>query len=515
MANERVSMRNAKEVLRQKYELGRSHREIATSIGRSAGTVGALLARARAAGLVDWQLVSVLDEEALGKKLYGTRDAEEASGRAEPDCEWIMRERCKPGVTMQLLHLEYLQKHSDGYQYTAFCSRYRAWRKSHEVTMRQQHVAGDKMFVDYSGDRLRVVDATTGEVKEVELFVAILGASNLTYAEATWSQKGPDWIGSHVRAYAYFGGVPKATVCDQLKSGVTKACRYEPEIQRGYEEMALHYGTTILPARPKSPRDKAKVESAVLHMQRWVIAALRNEVFSTLQRLNERILELVNEWNQRTMKAYGKSRRELFEELERAALMPLPTEAFEYASWSKARVSIDYHIAVEGHFYSVPHALVYAQVEVRKTPEIVEIFSQGKRVASHVKSPLPGRHTTLDEHMPKAHRAHAEWTPQRIISWAETVGPGATRLCETILTTRRHPEHGYRSCLGLYRLCKRFGPERFEAACLRVMCVGGRSYRNVECVLRRGLDKTELVQGEPEPLAIAHENVRGGHYYQH
>ncbi len=514
MSNKRVSMRNAKEVLRQKFELGRSHREIATSIGRSAGTVGALLARARAAGLVEWEAVLPLDEEALDKKLYGQREATEGD-RAEPDCEWIMRERCRPGVTMALIHHEYLQKHEVGLQYTAFCGRYRTWRKSQDVTMRQHHVAGDKMFVDYSGNRLRVVNPSTGEVKEVELFVAVLGASNLTYAEATWSQKGPDWIGSHVRSFAYFGGVPKATVCDQLKSGVTRACRYEPEIQRAYEEMAHHYGTTVLPARPKSPRDKAKVESAVLHMQRWIMAALRNEVFGSLERLNERILGLVNEWNHRTMKAYGKSRRELFNEVERGALMPLPAEPFQYATWSKARVNIDYHIAVEGHFYSVPYTLVHEQVEVRKTGDVVEVLLRGKRVASHARSIEKGRHTTIAEHMPKSHRAHADWTPIRIIGWAETIGSATARLCEAMLTTRQHPEQGFRSCLGILRLSKHYGNDRLEAACLRVMCVGARSYRNVELVLKNGLDRTALNQEETQVAPLIHENLRGGDYYQH
>ena len=508
MSNKRVSMRNAKEVLRQKFELGRSHREIATSIGRSAGTVGALLARARAAGLVEWEAVLPLDEEALDKKLYGQREATEGD-RAEPDCEWIMRERCRPGVTMALIHHEYLQKHEVGLQYTAFCGRYRTWRKSQDVTMRQHHVAGDKMFVDYSGNRLRVVNPSTGEVKEVELFVAVLGASNLTYAEATWSQKGPDWIGSHVRSFAYFGGVPKATVCDQLKSGVTRSCRYEPEIQRTYEDLATHYGTTVLPARARKPRDKAKVEVGVQIVQRWVLACIRNETFASLERLNERIRELLVILNARVMRRYGKSRAELFASLERPVLGALPVESFAYADWKKATVNIDYHVVFDEHFYSVPYALVHEEVWVRATATSVEVLLDGRRVASHLRSFQRGRHTTVREHMPRSHRDHAEWTPSRILGWAEQTGPETRALCDAILRDRPHPEQGFRSCLGILRLGKRYGAERLESACARANRAQARSYRHVESILKKGLDRAPIDAGIAIAKPISHDNVRG------
>lgn len=344
-------MHKTREILRQKWLLGRTHRQTATSTGTSPGAVGSVLARAKAAGLTTWEQVTQLDDEALERALYGTAVVEPGVKPAEPDCAWIHRERHRPHVTLELLHLEYLRQHPNGLRYTAFCNRYRAWLARRGLVMRQVHVAGEKMFVDYAGKKPTLVDPATGAVTEVELFVAVLGASSYTYAEATRSQRGPDWIGSHCRAFAFFGGVPRAVVCDQLKSGVTRACRYEPQVQRTYEEMAAHYGTTVLPARPKHPRDKAKVEVAVQVVERWILARIRNEVFHSLAALNARIAELLIDINSRVMKRYGESRRELFEKLERPALAALPAEAFEYAEWKKARVNIDYHVVFDGHFH--------------------------------------------------------------------------------------------------------------------------------------------------------------------
>ena len=312
-----------------------------------------MLARASATRLSTWAEVDALTEEELERRLYGARETPEG-GRAEPDCTWIHRERMRPGVTLQLLHVEYLEKHPGGYQYTAFCDRFREWCARRGLVMRHVHVAGEKLFVDYSGKRPSIVDAATGEVIPVELFVAVLGGSNYTYAEATLTQRGPDWIASHVRTLEYFGGVPKALVCDQLKSGVTRACRYEPEVQRTYEELAMHYGTTVLPARPYKPRDKAKVEGTVLIVQRWILARIRNEVFHSLAARNARIRDLLVDLTARVMRRYGKSRRDLFESTERAALGALPSSRFEYAEWKKATANIDYHVLFDTHSYSVP-----------------------------------------------------------------------------------------------------------------------------------------------------------------
>jgi len=505
-------MRKTKEILRQKWVLDRTHRAIAQSAGTSAGAVHNALARAKAAGLTSWADVEQLDEDELDRLMYGAPIHE--AERPEPDCEWIHRERSRVGVTLDLLHYEYLQLHPDGLKYTAFCGRYRAWLGRRGLTMRQLHVAGEKMFVDYSGKRPCIVDPRTGEVTEVELFVAVLGASNYTYVEATRSQTGSDWIASHVRALAFYGGVSAAIVCDQLKSGVTRACRYEPEVQRTYEDMATHYGTTVLPARPKSPRDKAKVEVGVQIAQRWILARIRNEVFASLGALNTRIRELVDDLNARVMRRYKKSRRELFLEIEKSALRALPATPFEYAAWKKARVNLDYHVVLDDHLYSVPYQYVHDKVWIRATATTVEVLRNGRRIASHARSRDPHRPTTVPAHMPSAHRAHAEWTPSRILGWAEKTGYATRALCAAILAERPHPEQGFRSCLGILRLGKRFGPERLEAACARANRVNARSYRHVKSILEKGLDRMPLDDGAAATATpVAHENVRGPNHY--
>jgi len=501
-------MRNSREIVRQKWLLGRAHREIATSVGVSVGAVSLALARATAAELT-WEIVETIDDAELERRLYPSVVA--ATERPEPDCVWIHRERRRPSVTLELLHHEYLERHPNGLRYTTFCDRYREWLGRRGLVMRQVHAAGDKAFVDYSGKKARIVDAATGEIVDVELFVAVLGASNLTYAETTYTQRGPDWIASHVRMLEYFEGVPAALVPDQLKSGVSRACLYEPGVQRTYEELAQHYGTTVLPARPAHPRDKAKVEVAVQIAQRWLLARIRDEVFHSLGELNARLRELLVDLNGRMMRRYGKSRRDLFEQMERAALRPLPTTRFEYADWLRARVNIDYHVAVDGHLYSVPFRLVHEEVEVRLAADVVEIFHGRSRAAAHQRSYARG-FTTLTDHMPSAHRAHAEWTPSRILEWAGKVGAATRELCDAILADRPHPEQGFRSCLGILRLGKRYGDVRLEAACNRALRVRARSYRHVESILKNGLDRVAATD-EQTTLSLTHENVRGRDYY--
>jgi len=514
MATERLSMRKTREILRQKWELGGSNREVALSVGTSASTVADALSRARAAAL-DWATVQGLGDDALEQRLYRTPPAAAGTARPMPDCAYLHTERRKPGVTLELLHLEYLEQHPGGYQYTQFCEIYRRWAKQRGVTMRQEHRAGEKLFVDYSGKKPHIVDTKTGERVEVELFVAVLGASNFTYAEATATQQSYDWIASHVRALTYIGGVPGALVPDQLKSGVAKSCRYEPGIQRTYEEMAQHYGTTVLPARPAKSRDKAKVEVGVQIVQRWILARLRNQTFFSLEALNERIAELLEELNARTMRVYRASRRELFDKLDAPALKPLPSERFVYGAWSWAKVNLDYHVEVDGHYYSVDHGLIHEKLEVRTTATTVELFFDGKRHTSHARSYERGRHTTKPEHMPKAHQKHLEWTPTRIINWAATVGPKTAELARAIIEERRHPEQGYRSCLGIMRLGKRYGDERLEAACARALAASARSYRHVDSILKKGLDRISATDSPDatERPPVAHENIRGRDYY--
>jgi transposase len=513
MATERLSMRKTREILRQKWELGRTHREVAVSVGLSLGTVSVTLSRAAKACL-DWPAAQALSDDALEERVYGVRTSPLA--RSMPDFEYLHAERKKPGVTLQLLHLEYLEKVASGYRYTAFCDRYREWLKRRGLTMRQEHFAGEKLFIDYAGKKPHIVDPKTGEVSDVELFVAVLGASNYTYAEATLTQRGPEFIASHIRALAFIGGVTAAFVPDQLKSAVTVASRYEPGIQRTYEELARHYGAAVVPARPRRPRDKAKVEVAVQIVERWVLARLRHETFFSLDALNDRIAELLVDLNGRKMRRYGASRRELFERLDRPALRPLPSEPFIYAEWKEARLNIDYHVELDHHYYSAPHALVHELLEARLTATTVELFHHGERVASHLRSYRRGAPTTLAEHMPKAHQKHLEWSPSRIIHWGASIGPKTRDLVEAILAERRHPEQGYRSCLGILRLGKRYGQERLEAAAARAVAVRARSYRHVESILKNGLDRLPS-PAEPTDAAgatpVTHENIRGGGYY--
>jgi transposase len=505
-------MRKIKEILRLKWTEGRRHRHIARALDVSVGKVSGVVRRAAEVGL-DWEQVASLGEAELEAAIYG-----EVSRKLKaplPDPVWMDLELKKPAVTLQLLHVEYREGHPEGYGYTQFCEHYRRWKKKQKVVMRQVHRAGEKLFTDFSGKKPHWVDPLTGEVHEVELFVAALGASNLTYAEALESQKVPHWIAGHTRALEYIGGVVEAVVPDQLRSAVVGPCRYEPELQRTFEEWAQHYGTVILPARPGHPRDKAKVEAAVGVAQRWILARLRNQRFFSLAELNERIAELGEELNRRPMRRYGKSRRELFEELERATLKPLPPERFAYAEWKGAKVSIDYHVEIDHRYYSAPFRLVGEKLDARITASTVELFHHGERVAAHARSMHRGKYTTEPAHMPSAHRKHLEWSPSRLISWAAKIGPSTAALVEAILADRPHPEQGYRSCLGIIRLARGYGAERLEAAAARALAAKARSYKHVESILKHGLDRLKpTAPSSSSRSAASHENVRGEEHYR-
>ena len=514
MATERLSMRKTREILRQKWVLGRSHRDVAASLGVSTGIVSKVMSRAAAAGVGEWQQLKSLSDTELEHRLYGP-PRQPGKGRPLPDPAYLHQERKKVGVTLELLHLEYLEQHPDGYRYTQFCEVYRRWLKSRGLSMRQYHRAGEKMFVDYSGKRPGIVDPKTGEVIAVELFVAVLGASNYTYAEATRTQRGVDFIASHIRAIEFFGGPTAVFVPDQLKSGVIKPCRYEPKIQRTYEQMATHYGAVVIPARPRHPKDKAKVEVAVQVVQRWILARLRNQTFFSIEELNERIDELLDELNGRRMKKYGASRQELYEKIDRPALQALPARRFTYGEWKTVKVNIDYHVEIDFHYYSVPYTLRGQEVEAWSTGTTVELWHDNGRITSHVRCAQRGQHTTKPEHMPKSHQKHLEWTPSRLIHWAGSIGTHTQKLVEAILTSRPHPEQGYRSCLGLLRLGKTYGNERLEVACERALAVRARSYRHVKSILINGLDRVEstVANSNPTKPRESHENVRGSDYY--
>ncbi len=507
-------MRQTREILRHKWILDASHRRTVEALGVSHGTITQTVQRALRAGL-SWSAVCVLNDAELEELLYPPPPDPKAQ-RPIPDWAHLDLELRRKGVTLELLHQEYLAEHPEGLRRSAFCAHYRAFKKRRGVVMRQHHIAGDKLFVDYSGDKVHYTDPKTGQRIDCELFVATLGASSYTYAEATLTQKTPDFLASQARAYSFFGGVTAALVSDQLKSGIIVPCRYEPGPHTAYLEFASHYGTALVPARPRKPRDKAKVEVAVQVAQRWILARLRNVVCTSLAELNGHIRRLLDDINARPMRGYGKSRRELFEELDRPALRPLPETPYEYQEWKKARVNLDYHVELLRHYYSVPHALVHETVELRYTPSHVEIFHQGARVALHTRSPARGRYTTLSEHMPRGHKEHAERSPERLLSWARTVGPMTEALCEKIFAERPHPEQGYRSCLGLIRLAKRYGKTRVEAACTRALWTGALSYRSVNNILESGLDKAPLFEESASTAAPVqqHEHLRGPGYYQ-
>jgi transposase len=512
MATERLSMHKAREILRLKWAQGRSHREITRALGVGLSTISETASRATLVGL-DWAGVEALGDDELEARLYPPPSTE--TPRALPDPAALDLELRRVGVTLRLLHHEYLEANPGGYGYTQFCEVYRQWRKRRKLSMRQEHKAGDKLFVDYSGKRPAIVDPTRGERVEVELFVAVLGASNYTYAEATRSQQVPDWIASHTRTFEFLGGVTAAVVPDQLKSGVTRADRYEPGLQRSYEEMGRHYDTAIIPARPAHPRDKAKVEVGVQIAQRWILARLRNQTFFSLDELNARIRELLDDLNARVMRRYGVSRRDLFERLDRPALRPLPAARFICGEWKRCRAHIDYHVELDHHFYSVPYQLVGEEIWVRATAMTIEAFHKNTRVGSHVRSYQRGGFTTDPAHRSVLHQKHAEWSPERLVRWAGQIGVHTAALVERILTERKHPEHGYRSCLGIIRLEKKYGGERLDAACARALAVGGRSYSHVASILRHRLDRA----APPEEAAADtaeigdHENVRGPSYY--
>jgi transposase len=512
MAMKRLSMRQIRQVLRLRHEHGLSTRAIARACSVGLGTVTEYLTRARRAGL-SWPLPEGLDDGVLETLLYPP-SAEAAGPQPLPDFVMIHKELKRRGVTLMLLWLEYLGGHPGGYQYSQFCHRYRRWARKLNPSMRQVHRAGEKAFVDFAGQKPTLVDPETGEIVEVELFIGALGASSLIYAEAVPSQELPHWIGAHVRMFEEWGGCPAILVPDNLKSGITKPCRYEPDVNRTYEEMAEHYGAVVIPARVKSPKDKPKAEVSVQIAERWILAVLRNRTFFSLGELNAAIRQCRGAINERPMQKLGVSRRQLFEELDRPALKKLPVTRYEIARWKGCKVSIDYHIELERNYYSVPYQLLHEHVEARYTSSTVEILYKSRRVASHLRLFGRGQASTCPEHMPASHRAHMEWSPSRIVAWAEKNGPATGRVVARTLESRPHPEQGFRSCLGILRLAKTYEPDRVEAACHRADALGAASYRIVKNILTAGLDRLPL---EEEALSLnlvpEHENIRGAEYY--
>lgn len=514
MPQERLSMRKIKEILRLKHVRGFSNRQIAKSCSIGRTTVANYLIKAQEAG-ISWPLPEDLTEAELQKRLFpSNKSLHNPALPLKPSWDLVHRELQKKGVTLFLLWEEFKYANPDGYQYSWFCREYRLWRGKLDVVMRHTHRAGEKLFIDYAGQTVPIVHPGTGEISQAQIFIAVLGASNYTYAEATWTQSLPDWINSHVRAFEFFQGVPEIIVPDNLKSGVTKAHIYEPDINPTYQDMADHYQVAVIPTRKRKPKDKAKAETGVLVVSRWILARLRNQSFFSLHALNREIGILLERLNQRAFRKLPGSRKTHFEQLDKPALQPLPETPYEYAEWKKVRVHIDYHVEIDRHYYSVPYQLVKKELDARYTQRTIEIFHQNKRVASHIRSHQKGRYTTVKEHMPKAHREYAEWTPERLIRWAGKTGPHTVELISTIMSRKPHPQQGFRPCLGIMRLGKRYGSNRLEKACQRALAIGAYSYKSIESILKNKLESRPLpTQDKTNQKPVNHKNIRGANYY--
>ncbi len=504
-------MRQIQEILRLKHQNKLTVREIARSCGLPVSTVGDYLKRAAVAGLI-WPLPEGQSENELLQKLMATPVEAPSLSTALPDWANIHKEMGRKGVTLLLLWQEYRQTEAQGYGYSRFCQLYRRWAGTLDPVLRQVHHPGEKLFVDWAGQKLEIHNAQDGSITQAHLFVAVLGASNKTYAEAFADEQLGSWITAHCHAYAFFEGVARITVPDNLKTGVVRPCRYEPLLHRSYQEMAEHYGTVIIPARAKKPRDKAKVEVGVQIAERQILAVLRDQRFFNLRELNAAVAPLLAKLNQQPFAKLEGSRHSWFESLEKGQLLPLPRAPFVLATWSKAKVNIDYHAVVEEHYYSAPYQLIHQRVDVRLTDQSVEFFIEGKRVAAHLRSALRGRFTTVEAHRPKSHQKHLEWTPSRILEWVKTIGPDCARLVEKIMIERPHPEQGFRSALGIIRLDKAVGHDRLEAAARRALHFGTHSYHSLKSILQNHLEAQPLEQPLPLP-SPTHDNLRGGPYY--
>jgi len=513
MPNQRLTMRHIKEILRLKFEAKLSHRMISRSLKIGVGTVSTFTRRASDMGLA-WPLPTDMTDTKLEQLLFPAPKIKGRLGRVMPDCALIHQELKRKGVTKQLLWEEYKQAHGDGgYQYSQYCGYYREWVAKQKRSMRHVHRAGEKLFVDYSGATMPIVNPDTGEIRFAEIFVATLGASNYTFAMASWTQRKADWIDAHVKAFGFFGGVPEIVVPDQLRSAVSKPCRYDPNINASYQHMASHYRTAIIPARPLKPKDKAKAENAVLIVQRWILARLRHQTFFTLADLNATIRVLLDDLNQRPFKKLPGSRLSQFKLLDKPALKPLPDNPYQYIEFKLVRVNIDYHFEFDKHYYSVPHHLVKKQLEIQATQDGVAAFFKGKQVARHARSLRQGGFSTQASHMPESHRRHQTWSPQRLLNWGGKIGPFTREVVQALLEQKKHQEQAYRACLGLLNLSKQYTPARLEAACQRALHIKAVCLKSIKSILVSNMDQLPLPLEQKTTTTGHHKNVRGADYY--
>lgn len=508
-----ISMRKLKEILRLKYGCELTHRQIAKSLSISPGSVSNYVNRAAQLDIATWPLPDKWDEHSLSQAFFNTKP--QPKRYVTPDWSVIQQELRAKTMTLLLLWEEYVERHPEGfYSYNHFCRQYKTWLKCQKPSMRQHHKAGEKLFVDYCGPTMNIVDPTTGECRTAQVFVAVMGASNYTFAEATFSQKLEDWVMSHARCFEFLGGVPELIIPDNLKSGVTKACRYEPDLNPTYQQLASHYDTVIVPARPYKPKDKSKAEVGVQIVERWIMARLRKEIFLSLRQLNLKIHALLIDLNQRQMKKHPGSRLSQFEVIDKPALKPLPSQSYNYTLVKQVKVHIDYHVEVEKHYYSVPHTLIKQKLEAHATGQLVTLYHQGVQVAVHPRSHRVGSHSTLESHMPIAHQKQQQWTPARFESWARKFGNSTEQFVIQLMQTKKHPEQSYRACMGVLNLGKKFTDKRLEAACYRALATGVTRVNQVKAILEKGLDNQPLPEKQRDLLSeIDHQNIRGNHYY--
>jgi transposase len=508
MARRRLSVRKTREIIRLDATTDLSARQIAQSCGVSPTSVGNILSLAREAGL-SWPLPEVSDSE-LKRRLYANGSGA-PSTRPMPDFVHVAHELRRKGVTLRLLWTEYRQTHpEDGYGYSQFCEYFRRWRRAESPTMRFEHKAGEKLFVDWAGATLRWTDGKTGIEQKAYLFVAVLGASNYTYAGVFKDMSLPSWIRAHVDAFEWFGGVSALIVPDNTRTAITRSCRYDPDMNPTYQQLAEHYGTAVLPARVKKPRDKAKVENAVQNASRWIVAALRDQQFLSFGQLRKAVRTKLEELNGRPFSKMDGSRDSVFREQEAPALKPLPGTPFNFGLWKKASVYIDYHVQVDSHYYSVPYRYVGNQVDVRLTDRLVEIFHDGLRIALHSRSSLRGKATTLPEHRTQAQREIIEQSAEDFVERAAKIGPRCAEALREIQASYPHPEMSFRGCRGVLRLARKYGRERLEAACGQALDHGVCRYRTIRNMLENRREGSQEVEA---PLSIKHRNIRGGSYY--
>ncbi len=511
----RTAMRKVREILRLHYESGLSNQQIADALRVSKTSVFNTLGRFKESGM-SWPVPKDLTDTELEAGIY----RKESSGKKSdilPDFEYIEDEVSRPHMTLELLWNEYAQNNPEGLGRSSFYRHYRKYRKGRSISMKVIHKGGDKVFVDYSGDGLRYYNREISEWVETEFFVCSWGASSYSYAECSESQNGQDWVRSHIRAVQYFGCVPNAFVPDNLKSGVTKASFYEPQINALYERFAQHYGTVILPARVRKPKDKPVVESNILHLQRFIFGRLRNCTFFSLAGLNQAVWEALELYNDRPMQQYKKSRKERFELLDKPYANPLTSDPFLFTQVKyDVRVAPNYHIEFDKHYYSVPYELVRQQVDVYQINNIIEIYHNGSHLCRHKKGSPKYRYTTKDEHMPPNHKFVKGWSAPWFIAQAEKTGPALAELVSRVMDNRKHPEQGFRAALGLLNLSKKYHGERIEKAAKRALFFGNLTCKAMKAILEQGLEQKDVSHNRKQnKKAVLHENIRGQQYYNH